>query len=116
MARLKPTQEERTTYDSRKGAIRRFFGTDLVEYQPTGAAALSAKTSSEKARDFLAANKDLFQLENVTVKPADRREGGATESLRYLQEHDSIPVYGAELVVGMEKGGKVASAVNKLDY
>jgi zinc metalloprotease ZmpB len=116
MARLKPTQDNRTTYDKKNGAVRSFFGTDLVEYPNAGVAAFSAKATSEKASDFLAANKDLFKLQNITVMAADRREGSATESLRYRQEHDGIPVYGAEFVVGMEKGGKVSSAVNGLDY
>jgi hypothetical protein len=116
MARLKPTQDSRTTYDSQNGAVRSFFGADLVEDPPTGAAEMATREASEKASDFLAVNKDLFKLQDVTIMPADRRQGGASESLRYRQEHDSVPVYGAELVVGMEKGGKVASAVNKLDY
>jgi Zn-dependent metalloprotease len=79
-------------------------------------AAFATKATSEKAGEFLAANKDLFNLNKVTIMAADRREGTATESLRYRQEHEALPVWGAELVVGIEKNGKVASAVNKLDY
>ena len=116
MSRLKPTKDARTTYDSKNGAVRSFFGTELVDDPPMGAAAFHAKAPAEKAGDFLSANKDLFQLDKVSVKETERREGASTESLRYSQEHDAIPVYGAELVVGLEKGGKVASAVNQLDY
>src|SRR5262245_2820048 len=116
MSRLKPTADDRTTYDPKNGAVRSFFGTELVSDAPTGARAVPAKDSSDKAQDFLAANKDLFQLDNISLKQVARREGAATESLRYVQEHDSIPVYDSELVVGVQKGDKVASAVNKLDY
>ena len=116
MARLKPTQDNRTTYDTKNGAVRSFFGADLVEEPPATAMAMAAKAPSEKAADFLAANKDLFKLQNVTLMARDRREGSASESLRYRQEHDSVPVYGAEFVVGMAKGGKVSSVINKVDY
>jgi hypothetical protein len=114
MARLKPTQDSRTTYDPQNGAVRSFFGTELVEEPPAGMAAFATKATSEKAGEFLAANKDLFNLDKVTVMAADRREGTATESLRYRQEHEALPVWGAELVVGIEKiwqgrvGGKQA--------
>src|SRR4051812_39548387 len=116
MARLKPTTDERTTYDPKNGAVRSFFGAELVSEPATDAHVFLAKASADKAQDFLAANKDLFHLDKVSLKQAARREGAATESLQYVQEHDSIPVYDSELVVGVQKGGKVASAVNKLDY
>src|SRR5262249_26715948 len=99
------------------GAVRSFFGADLVEYPPAaGAAVLAAQPAEDKAATFLAANQDLFRLQNINLRPADRREGGATESLRFRQDHHDIPVYGGRPVGGRQRGGRVASTVNKVDY
>jgi zinc metalloprotease ZmpB len=116
--RLQPTDDDRTQYDEKNGAVRSFFGAELVE-QPSAAAAPeeTAKTSGERTTNFLEANKDIFQIDNITLVPIDRREGSVTESVSYQQRHHGVRVYGAQLVVGLNKAdGRVASTVNQVDY
>ena len=117
MSRLRPTQDSRTRYDSKTGAVRSFFGTDLIERAVERELTAARKTTEEETDDFLSANKDLFKLENITLEKTDTPEGSATQSVKYEQKHQGIPVYGAQLVVGLRKqDGRITSAVNKVDY
>ena len=117
MSRLLPTQDSRTRYDTKTGAVRSFFGTDLIEGEVERELAVARKTTEEETNDFLNSNKDLFKLENITLEETDTREGSATQSVKYEQKHRGIPVYEAQLVVGLRKqDGRITSAVNKVDY
>jgi zinc metalloprotease ZmpB len=114
MSRLRTTSDSRVRLDEATGAVRSFFGVDLVEPPP---AALDAQSAAAKSDDFLAANRELFKLQDIDLREVQRREGSATESVVYQQTHDGIPVYGAQIVVGLQKSdGKVSSAVNQVDY
>jgi len=112
MSKIKPTKDGRTTYDKKSGAVRSIFGSELV--QPTKK---TSKTVQKATDDFLEANKELFKLDNINLEQLEIREGSATQSIRYQQTHNGIPVYGAQLVVGQRKRDKhILSAVNKVDY
>jgi len=114
MSRLKPTNDSRTAFDSKNGAVRSFFGPELIELTPE---AQKLKSVSTKADNFIKTNEDLFKLASITLKKADTREGAATKSVRYIQHHNGTPVYRAQFVVGMRKSDiAVISAVNKVDY
>ena len=114
MSNLHPTKDNRTTYDEKTGAVRSFFGAELVGPLPK---AKRVPTPTAKSDHFLKINHALFRLENISLKAADVREGGASQSVRYQQYHHDIPVYGAQLVVGLRKhDGAITSAVNKIDY
>jgi hypothetical protein len=114
MTRLNPSKDSRTTYDEKTGAVRSFFGSELVAPLPEAKRALSA---TSKGEDFLEVNRDLFKLENITLQKADVSEGAHSRSVRYLQLHNDIPVYGAQFVVGQAKEeGTITSAVNNVDY
>jgi hypothetical protein len=114
MSRLKPTKDNRTSYDKKTGAVRSIFGSELVEPVPEAKRGL---TTEGKTDDFLEVNKDLFKLEGITLEKADVREGSATQSVRYEQKHQGIPVYGAQLVIGLRKQDtRITSAINKVDY
>lgn len=101
-------------YDEKSGAVRSFFGEDLFK-QPSAAA--SSKSVGSKTTDFLELNKELFKLDNIDLVQLDKREGSATESISYQQQHMGVPVYGAKFVVGLrKKDNLVTSSVNQVDY
>ncbi len=101
-------------YDEKSGAVRSFFGEDLFK-QPSAAA--SSKSVGSKTTDFLELNKELFKLDNIDLVQLDKREGSATESISYQQQHMGVPVYGAKFVVGLRKvDNLVTSSVNQVDY
>lgn len=107
-------ENDKIEYDEKTGAVRSFFGEDLFE-QPSGME--SAKTTGAKTTDFLAMNEELFKLENIDLVQSDKREGSATESITYQQQHQGVPVYGARLVVGLRKeDNRITSSVNQVDY
>jgi len=119
ISRLKSIADNRVRLDPQNNAVRSFFGTDLVELPPAAlvGGAAAAMMPASKADSFLANNKDLFKLDNIEWETATHREGSATESITYQQHHDGVPVYGADLVVGIQKKDqRVASAVNHFDY
>lgn len=114
MSRLNPTKDSRTSYDEKSGAVRSFFGAELVEPLPEAKRILKTE---DKTDDFLEVNHDLFNLANISLRKSEVSEGAASESVRYQQEHQEIPVYGAELIVGIRKeDGAVVSAVSSVDY
>ncbi len=114
MSKLEPTKDSRTTYDKKTGAVRSFFGAELVAPISETKRALSPAGKSD---DFLEVNRNLFKLKDVSLQKSDVREGADTRSVRYLQMHKGIPVYGAQLVVGQRKqDGAIISAVNEVDY
>jgi Zn-dependent metalloprotease len=114
MSTLNPTQDSRTSYDETTGAVRSFFGAELVE--PLADEKLG-RTTETKTDDFLEANQELFKLENITLQKADTSEGNFVESVDYTQLHQGIPVYGAQLIVGLRKrDGQITSTVNRIDY
>jgi zinc metalloprotease ZmpB len=114
MARLTPTKDNRTTYDEKTGAVRSFFGSELVA--PVTKAVRGLKTEG-KADDFLKVNRDHFKLEDITLEKAETSEGTSVKSVRYIQKHMGIPIYGADVVVGMRKADSgVISTINNADY
>ena len=114
MSRLRTTQDPSVRLDATNGAVRSFFGTELID---EGAKPQGLALNPSKSDDFLASNRGGFKLDGIELKEVGRRAGSATESVIYQQSHDGIPVYGAQLVVGLQKAdGKVASAVNQIDY
>jgi hypothetical protein len=117
MSRLQPTQDGRTSYDTETGAVRSFFGAELLEAPIERDLVPAEKIPSEKTDNFLRINEDLFRLENISLEKTDLQEGSATQSVRYKQKHKGVPVYGAQLVVGLRKqDGRIISAVNDIDY
>lgn len=114
MSTLNPTQDSRTSYDEATGAVRSFFGAELVEPLPEAKRGL---TMTEKVDDFLEVNRHLFKLENIILEKSESKEGAASQSVSYVQQHNGIPVYHAHLVVGQRKvDGIVTSAMNSVDY
>jgi hypothetical protein len=119
MQKLKTTEDNRITKDADNGAVRSFFGTDLVDAPASTAEAAEAKAVSDAdaTQAFLEENKDAFKLEGVSLTPVAERKGSATSAVTYLQEQNGVPVYGAKIVVGLEQASKrIASAVNNVDY
>ncbi len=81
------------------------------------AAAEATATAPERADAFLDENRAAFKLQGVELRRDMVKEGAVSASVRYEQRHHGLPVYGAQLVVGLPKtGGQVTSAVNKVDY
>ena len=114
MSKLQPTKDNRTTYDEKTGAVRSFFGTELVTPISDAKRGFS---SLAKADDFITVNSDLFKLRNITLDRAEDREGAASSSVRYVQSQHGIPVYHAALVIGQRKDdGSVSSVMNSVDY
>lgn len=70
MSKLQPTKDNRITYDKKTGAVRSFFGAELVK--PLSAAKRGL-TLTAKADDFLKVNRQLFNLKNINLKKADIR-------------------------------------------
>lgn len=118
--KLNVPDDDRISYDGETGAVRSFFGAELVEAPavPEGAGPhVTAAAADSKADAFLEENEQLFRLENITLEMFEVREGSATKAVQYNQLHDGVPVYGAELTVGLRKrDGRIISAVNKIDY
>ncbi|TFH52963.1 MAG: hypothetical protein E4G89_01200 [Methanothrix sp.] len=114
MSKLHTTNDSRTNYDEKTGVVRSFFGAELVEPMPEAKRALAPIAKSD---DFLEVNRDLFNLGNITLRMAEESGGAVSISVRYEQQHHGIPVYGAQLVVGLRKeDSTVTSAVNAVDY
>jgi len=115
MEKLKSSDDSRMTYDADNGAVRSFFGVDLVE--PPDAGARAARTAGDTTQAFLDDNKDAFKLDDVSLARVEERRGSASTAVTYRQQHNGIPVYGGKVVVGVEQASnRVASAVNKVDY
>jgi hypothetical protein len=113
MSKLEPSKDSRTTYD-RSGIVRSFFGAEMVKPLSEAKRNLS---HSAKVADFLKVNRELFNLQNIALKKADEREGAASRSVRFIQQHNNIPVYHASIVIGQGKAeGNVTSAMNSVDY
>lgn len=109
--------------DKKSNAVRSYFDASARKVAAsTGAKAKALAdeaeaTTPERADAFLAKNRAAFQLEEVDLRRDLVKEGAASASVRYEQRHNGLPVYGAQLVVGMPKsGGEPTSAVNKVDY
>jgi hypothetical protein len=115
MSKLHPSKDSRTTYDQKRtGVVRSFFGAELVEPISKTKRALAPASKSDH---FLKVNRDLFNLDNISLKKGELREGSDSLSVSYGQEHHGVPVYGAQLVVGQRKAdGTVTSSINALDY
>src|SRR5689334_12878539 len=76
-----------------------------------------AYEASSETSAFLEANEDLFKLGNISLEESEVSEGQATKSVRYQQYYRKVPVYGAELVIGLRAiDGHIISADNKIDY
>jgi len=119
--RLTTANDARSTYDETTGALRSFIGAELVgppeQLESFNFNIPKPFEASSEARDFLEVNKDLFKLENVSLKESEVRTGHAVKSVRFQQYYRGVPVYGAELVVGLRAiDGHVISAENKIDY
>jgi zinc metalloprotease ZmpB len=116
MEKLKSSDDSRMTYDADNGAVRSFFGVDLVE-PPDAAVARAARAPGDTTQTFLDDNKDAFKLDDVSLARVEERRGSASTAVTYRQQHNGIPVYGGKIVVGVEQASnRVASAVNKVDY
>jgi zinc metalloprotease ZmpB len=116
MEKLRASDDTRVTYDASNGAVRSFFGVDLVE-PPAADVARGARSAGDTTQAFLDDNKDAFKLDRVALAPVSERRGSATTAVTYRQQHNGIPVYGAKVVIGVEQAtSRVASAVNEMDY
>jgi len=116
MEKLKSSDDSRMTYDADNGAVRSFFGTDLVE-PPEPGAARAARSAGDTTQAFLDENKDAFKLDDVALTRIEERRGSASSAVTYRQQHNGIPVYDGKIVVGVEQASnRIASAVNKVDY
>jgi hypothetical protein len=102
-ARKAPTKKKGA---KAKGAMATDVATDDV-----------GATTPERADVFLEENRAAFQLQNIELRRDVVKEGAASASVRYEQRHHGLPVYGAQVVIGVPKaGGAPTSAVNKVDY
>lgn len=117
MEKLRASDDSRVTYDTSNGAVRSFFGVDLVEPPPAADVARGTRSAGDTTQAFLDDNKDAFKLDRVALAPVSERRGSATTAVTYRQQHNGIPVYGAKVVIGVEQAtSRVASAVNEMDY
>lgn len=118
---LTTTNDARFSYDKKTGAVRSFFGAELVgpeERLNLFDHNIKRKFNAvDEGREFLETNKDKFKLENITLEPRKAAEGRAVESVTFQQFHEGVPVYGAELVLGLRAlDGHIMSGVNNIDY
>lgn len=114
MSKLKPSNDSRTSFDDKNGALRSFFGSELIEPSPEEK---DFKDDNAKGDNFLKTNEKFFKLKDIALSKAELREGKHTKALRYNQLHNNIPVYRAQLVLGINKRDqKISSAINKVDY
>jgi hypothetical protein len=94
--------------------VRSFFGAELVEALPREESGLSP---TEKADLFLEANREHFKLDQIDFGNPKESHGAASLSVRYEQRHNSITVYGAQMVVGLRsEDGAIVSTINAFDY
>jgi hypothetical protein len=119
--RLTTTNDARTSFDETTGALRSFFGAELVgppeQLENFNLNIHRAYEASSETSAFLEANEDLFKLGNISLEEREVSEGQATKSVRYQQYYRKVPVYGAELVIGLRAiDGHIISADNKIDY
>jgi Zn-dependent metalloprotease len=64
-------------------------------------------TPAERARSFLALHADLVGVPAESLAVDDVRQTRNAVSVRLTQRHDNTPVFGREVVVSMDKSGKV---------
>ena len=124
--KLTTENDSRFSYDQETGAVRSFFGAELVskpapDPDHVGASPdldIAGFSVESEARDFLNVNQEKFKLEGITLKQSpDVREGAAVTSVQFQQYHFDVPVYGAELTVGFRASdGQALSAINSVDY
>jgi zinc metalloprotease ZmpB len=119
--KLTTTNDARFSYDERTGAVRSFFGAELVG--PSGQKDFFDRNikrsfdAVDESRDFLETNKEVFKLENISLEARDVGEGQAIKSVTFQQSHHGVPVYEAKLVIGLRAlDGHIISGVNKIDY
>jgi len=119
--KLTTTKDVRFSYDEKTGAIRSFFGAELVG-PPKELEFFASNVKRDfdavgESREFLDTNKEEFRLENISLKAMEVSAGRAIESVPFQQFHHGVPVYGAELVLGLRAiDGHIMSGVNKIDY
>ena len=121
MQKLTTTNDARVSYDERTGAVRSFFGAELVG-PPEGAEHFDSNVKRsfdavEESRDFLQINKEEFRLENVSLRAKEVSEGPEIKSVTFQQFHHDVPVYEAEFVLSLRApDGHIISGVNRVDY
>lgn len=117
--KLTTVNDDRCSFDQQTGAVRSFFGAELVE-RPQDIDSFEAFVPAEveaEALNFLELNQHDFKLANIELKQSVVREGAAAKAVTFQQYHHGVPVYKAELTVGFRaKDGHVLSAVNGIDY
>lgn len=112
MATLKTTRDARTSFDKGSGAVRSFFGAELIP-----AKSKQVGTGKRAADRFLKANEELFKLEKVKLAYDGARETLLFNTHQYFQVHNGIPVYQSRAQVTVRRrDSKIISSVNKLDY
>lgn len=111
-SRLNLATDAGMRFDEETGTVRSCF-MSVPEVQPVN----SGLSISGAADEFLSANRDLFQLDNISLVVAGEKEGSSQTTCRYEQYQNNIPVYGAFIKVTLRQTGlAVVSAVNNLDY
>lgn len=114
MYTFKSTDSKEIEKCEKTGAIRSFFGQYLLEDKPNDYA---TKSKEDTCTSFLQDNKNQFKLDGITLVPVKETcEGSIIESITYQQMHHGVPVYGKEVVVGLDKKTQVISVVNQIDY
>lgn len=119
--KLTTAKDVRFSYDEKTGAVRSFFGAELVG-PPQELEFFASNTKREfdavgESREFLDTNKEEFRLENISLRAMKVGEGLPVEAVTFQQFHHGVPVYGAQLVLGLRAlDGHILSGVNKIDY
>jgi len=119
--KLTTTNDARFSYDEKTGAVRSFFGAELVgPPERRESFDRNIKRSFDavaEGREFLETNKEAFKLENISLEPQNAVEGRAAESVTFEQFHQDVPVYGAVIVLGLRAlDGHILSGTNQIDY
>ncbi len=112
MTKLKTTKDARISYDKKTGAVRSFFGSELVSGE-------SKQDTMEKsaADQFFDENKDILNFEKLTLKYDSVKKTNLFQTHRYHQTHNDIPVYGSHSQLTFRlKDKKIVANTNKVDY
>lgn len=112
MLKMTTTKDARTRFDPESGAVRSFFGAELIENESQKSGV--GKTAADR---FLEINKDQLKIGEVDLAYDGVRETDLFKTHRYHQVHNDIPVLHSHTQVTVRlRDARIVSNVNKLDY
>ncbi len=101
-----------------EGIVRKVFGSKFIKQKPGQRPESITKIKAKKNIDmFMQRNKKKFNFKQIKYRSTQLIEGKYSQSVRFEQKHNGIPVYDSKFLVGQSKiDGSINLALNNFDY